>query len=232
MKYKKIFIAVLLLVSFVFVSEAQIIVTSTNAKSKIIKVTSDRKKGLAIRPELGVGVVDYFNNVRYFPDLSVTSNLLCGLIYQFNPYISMGVVTGVNYTTFGNLTTIPIFANIRGYFCNRKWSPYYDIKLGYNFTPNSYSARYNDAHKYGSSYGHVLKYYKLTGFYSSFGLGLQYKNFDFGLEVHLVTEQYILESYPWRDFAADMLSIDRYKKITLGTLGLKVAYNFQLKKKK
>ncbi len=168
MKFIKLLLPAILLFAFVCTTEAQIVVTSTSASTeKTPKTKSIRQKGLVVRPEIGIGLNT---------SAKMQLNILGIANYQFNPYISLGGGTGLIYTNFErnfsqHFFSIPIYANIRGYFCNRKWSPYYDIKLGFNGTINQ-KDYYESGH---DKYTEI----NLTGFYADFGLGMQYKNYDF-----------------------------------------------------
>jgi len=226
MKKIKILFTVLMLFAFVYKAEAQIVVTSTTASTeKTPKTKSIRQKGLVVRPEIGIGL-----NVEEWMQLKL--NILGIANYQFNPYISLGGGTGLIYNNFDeyfvqqHFFSIPIYANIRGYFCDRKWSPYYDIKLGFNGTINQ-----KDYYESGND-----KYTEinLTGFYADFGLGMQYKNYDFGIELYLYPVNYDKFYYnPDGYFGfSEWIFAESVKEFDLFSGCLKFAYNFQIKKKK
>lgn len=52
--------------------------------------------------------------------------------YQFNPYFFLGAGMGVEYFFDYETVVVPIFANARGYFMDRKTSPFIDVKIGYS----------------------------------------------------------------------------------------------------
>ena len=52
--------------------------------------------------------------------------------YQFNPYFFLGAGVGVEYFFDYEAVVVPIFANARGYFMDRKTSPFIDVKIGYS----------------------------------------------------------------------------------------------------
>lgn len=231
MKFIKLLLPAILLFAFVCTTEAQIVVTSTSASTeKTPKTKSIRQKGLVVRPEIGIGLGI---NTSYG---KMQLNILGIANYQFNPYISLGGGAGLSSNNFDkddkdfHFFSIPIFANIRGYFCDRKWSPYYDIKLGFNGTINQ-----KDCIDYGN-----YKYtdINLTGFYADFGLGMQYKNYDFGIELYLYPLNYDLfykEGY--YDYATntnyyEWIFSRSEKEFDSFSVCLKFAYNFQIKKKK
>ena len=226
MKFIKLLLPAILLFAFVCTTEAQIVVTSTTASTEKIpeppKEKSLRQKGLVVRPEIGIGLNT---------SAKMQLNILGIANYQFNPYISLGGGAGLSSNNFfdEHFFSIPIFANIRGYFCDRKWSPYYDIKLGFNGTINQ-----KDCIDYGN-----YKYtdINLTGFYADFGLGMQYKNYDFGIELYLYPLNY---DYFYKQFYYDYTTNTNYyewsfsesEKMFDFSVCLKFAYNFQIKKKK
>ncbi|NLE03354.1 MAG: hypothetical protein GX638_00940 [Crenarchaeota archaeon] len=239
MKFIKLLLPAILLFAFVCTTEAQIVVTSTTASTEKIpeppKEKSLRQKGLVVRPEIGIGL----NMIGE----EMEPNILGIANYQFNPYISLGggtglIYTGLIYTNFGrnfsqHFFSIPIYANIRGYFCNRKWSPYYDIKLGFNGTINQKDSIID----YGSS-NYKYTDINLTGFCADFGLGMQYKNYDFGIELYLHPLNY---DYFYKRFYYDHATNTNYYEWIFSrseeefysfSVCLKFAYNFQIKKKK
>lgn len=188
------------------------------------KSKSIRQKGLVVRPEIGIGL-----NLEKGMQL----NILGIANYQFNPYISLGGGTGLSYNNFDedfgqHFFSIPIYANIRGYFCDRKWSPYYDIKLGFNGT-------INQKDYYINNYAINQKYtdINLTGFYADFGLGMQYKNYDFGIELYLYPVNYDrFYYYPDGNFGfSEWRFAESVKEFDLFSVCLKFAYNFQIQKK-
>lgn len=231
MKKIKILFTVLMLFAFVYKAEAQIVVTSTTASTeKTPKTKSIRQKGLVVRPEIGIGL-----NLEKGMQL----NILGIANYQFNPYISLGGGTGLSYNNFDedfgqHFFSIPIYANIRGYFCDRKWSPYYDIKLGFNGTINQKDYyEYQEFDNYYESYN-KYKYTEinLTGFYADFGLGMQYKNYDFGIELYLYPVNYDRFYYQDVNFGfSEWIFAESVKEFDLFSVCLKFAYNFQIQKK-
>lgn len=241
MKFIKLLLPAILLFAFVCTTEAQIVVTSTTASTEKIpeppKEKSLRQKGLVVRPEIGIGIG---LNTEIGIGLKTSSKMHLNILgianYQFNPYISLGGGAGLSYTNFErnfgqHFFSIPIYANIRGYFCNRKWSPYYDIKLGFNCTINQKDSIVDDNKKYTDI--------NVTGFYADFGLGMQYKNYDFGIELYLYPVNY---DYFYKQFYYDYTTSpstsyyewnfsESEKGFYFFSLGFKFAYNFQIQKK-
>lgn len=172
----------LVLFGMATLSEAQIVVSSTNASTTKIYEKSGREKGWLIRPELGVGY-HVMEGGGFMFDPSVT------IEYQFNPYFSIGAGTGVAlikkhshpiYDTCydnGGMTSIPIYANLRVYFCDRKWSPFFDLKLGANIPVKQY---YEDEQQTSFHSYHNITTVSTQGITFQGTLGVQYKNFDVG----------------------------------------------------
>lgn len=157
-----------------------------------------RQKGLGIRPEIGLGAKSCL----------LTTKALCNIVYQFNPYISIGGGTGFYYMYDNlfdnNYLSVPLYATACVYFCNRKVSPYFDAKLGYMLPLNNCSY-------------YIYLNERFSGFYSDFIFGLDYKNFDIGINIDLFKRKWIYYG--------------ENKKYEY-SIGLKFGYNFQIKKKK
>lgn len=163
MKHPRIIIAMAVLLGAASLAEAQIVVSSTTATT--IREKSGREKGIVIRPDLGIGW-----GVAQEPLLVEFSGTVA---YQLNPYLAIGVGLGFDFDSYaGNtLLFLPVFVNARAYFCDRKWSPFLDIKIRYVSNINKV-----ETYQYG--------YYSQTWVKGlSYGgtLGMQYKNVDFGL---------------------------------------------------
>ena len=171
MKHTIIIMAMLMLLGAASLAEAQIVVSSTTAST--IREKSGREKGLVIRPDLGAGW-----GVAYGPLLVEINGTIA---YQLNPYLAIGVGLGYDYDRYGdnNLSFLPVFVNARAYFCDRKWSPFLDLKI-------RYVTNINKVETY--QYGYLSETY-VKGLSYGGTLGVQYNNFDFGvsgyfLDVH------------------------------------------------
>lgn len=175
-------------------------------KTKKGRQSSIRKKGLAIRPEIGIGAKSCL----------LTTNSLCNVVYLFNTYFSIGGGTGFYYMYDNlydnNYLSVPLYANARLYFCNRKVSPYFDVKLGYihPIIRNSYSCYLKE---------------RFSGFYSNFIFGLDYKNFNIGINIDLFKRKWRIRYY-YHDWYYNNESKYEY------SIGLNFGYNFKIKKKK
>lgn len=145
MKKVRIIMVMLVLLGMASLADAQIVVSQTTASTTRIHEKSGREKGFVIRPEIAAGF-GFWTGVMY--------DLNCSFDYQFNPYFSVGAATGV-YTP-GDLVRFPLYANARAYFCDRLWSPFFDVKVGLT----------------------TGKGFRLNG-----TLGVQYKSFDVGCTV-------------------------------------------------
>ena len=53
--------------------------------------------------------------------------------YKFNPYISIGLGTGVHYYSDYQAALVPIFANFRAHFLDADVSPFINAEVGYAF---------------------------------------------------------------------------------------------------
>lgn len=53
--------------------------------------------------------------------------------YQFNPYFSLGIGTGMRYYFDVDGLLIPVFADFRANFTDNKFSPYFSLGIGYSF---------------------------------------------------------------------------------------------------
>jgi len=209
MKFIKLLLPAILLFAFVCTTEAQIVVTSTTASTeKTPKTKSIRQKGLVVRPEVGTGPGWFFTGSQ----LSMAISAYCNINYQYNPYLSFGGGIGYNFIHYSgrtiNVSSLPLFANIRVNILDKKNSPFFDWKLGFNLPLNT-SKLYVP---YESN--------RLIGFNSDFNFGLQVNNFSFGLG---------LLWYYYQHEEEKLHSDDPNSALALC---LKFAYNFQIKKKK
>lgn len=174
---------------------------------------SGRRKALVIRPEIMSGY-----GAQHFPiDANVT------ISYQFSPYFSIGLGSGINlaHRTLPqcNLIAIPVYANLRVYFCDKPWSPFFDVKAGYNLPLNTF---YND-HYYDDFYD-LYKLYslKLSNANMRATLGLEVNHFNFGFTAGM-NRFYRVDH---TDYDEDYAHIE-----SRFVLSLSVAYNFQIWKK-
>lgn len=221
MKNTRIIMALLMLLGAASLAEAQIVVSQTTASTTRIHEKSGRKKGVVIRPEIALGFgngrssVDYWEyEMDFYGKINLIS-LYCNFDYQFNPYFTLGAGTGLltntsRYyeidSTGGTVSyrgfSLPLCANARAYFCDRKWSPFFDIKIGYNIplkrSPNS-----------------------LDGVHLTCMLGLQFKRFDIGLFASWLNGSFRVYSNNTNDF----LQIKSRNKV----FGIDVAYNIPFK---
>lgn len=240
MQRTRIILIVLAFFAVQKIVEAQTLITSTTASTTVVHSKSGREKGFVLRPEIGVGI----NNLHDFIKISpFVYNLNGTIAYQYNPIFAFGGGVGFDYypdLIFGEAdydeveyktTVIPIFANMRAFFCDRELSPFLDVKIGY--------ALPLAAHQVWNSYGypsasHELKYL-FSGLKLNCGLGLQYKGVDivFALgkfDAHLKTKATVnsigVDNETFKDI---VLSNDDVGWISSYTIS--IAYNVQLKKR-
>ncbi|MBQ7551086.1 MAG: hypothetical protein IJT04_06135 [Bacteroidales bacterium] len=225
MKTTRITLLVLAFFAVQQIGEAQTLITSTTATTTVVHSKSGREKGFVFRPEIGLGINNFYNFKRPF-----VYNLNGTIAYQYNPFFAFGGGVGGDYypslilseTNYYELfdeyefkiAVIPIFANMRAYFCDREWSPFFDVKIGYALP----LAAHQVWNSYGYSASDELKYL-FSGLKLNCGLGLQYKGIDivFALgkfDAHLKTKPVVFSN-------------DHFGWVSSYTIS--IAYNVQLK---
>lgn len=200
---KTLLIITLFILGLSSITEAQIIVNSTQAITIRIIEKSSRQKGLILRPEIGVGILLDDPNGYYY-------NFIGNIGYQFNPYITLGGGLGIHFME--NSSAIPFYFDVKGYFSNRVWSPYYNIKLGYSV-----------------NLSHSTTYTLGGGIYYAFGFGMNYKNFDFGIEISAMGGEWVYDYNYNIYYYSDNYISDNY---IFSSLKLTFGYNFPLNTKK
>lgn len=230
MKKARIIMAILMLLGAASLAEAQIVVSQTTASTSKVYEKSGREQGFVIRPELGLGA-----------DLGYCGGWFLGLhatfAYQFNPYFTLGAGTGLNCLPKSHadirpemVSAFPLFANARVYFCDRQWSPFFDVKVGFH-VPWSESY-YKESGYWEGEYSEYTM--SLSGLLLCGTLGMQYKNFDFGCTAGMIRmhEHYYTKykhlNTNWYDYYDSESRDDNYGGLLI--LGY-VAYNIQFKKK-
>ena len=199
MKKARIIIAMLVLFGVASLAEAQIVVSQTTASTTRVHEKSGREKGWVICPEVGISKKFYMANVT--------------AAYQFNPFLSIGGGTGLEYRTDNlylfdsigmmssgerySLVSLPIYVNARVYFCDRKLSPFIDLKAGYQIPVSESNVLYAAQETLESLFAIAM-------------LGAQYKNIDLGV-------------------ALAYFKAKGYDQ-SVETIMVRLAYNFQLSK--
>lgn len=185
MKKVRIIMAMLVLLGAAPLAEAQIMVSSTTASTQRIYEKSGREKGWVIRPELTMGYTFHYG---------FSSIINATFAYQFNPYYTIGAGAGVNIFPRSNLVAIPVFLDFRAYFRDRKWSPFVDLKVGFQLPINEHQRRdywYN---------GYDLYTNRISGFLLQSTFGMQYKNFDFGISFDLYSSYDSMVTYEYDNY--------------------------------
>ena len=103
---------------------------------KLTKEASQGKGGNASGSSSGYrGIVEtgYQFGVGDYGMSRLKLNVING--YQFNPYFSMGLGVGLRYYTEDEQALIPLFADFRVHFMDKKVSPYFSLGAGYSFNP-------------------------------------------------------------------------------------------------
>ena len=119
------------------------------------------------------------------------------------------------------MASIPLYANLRVYFCDRKWSPFFDLKVGYNFIVKEY---YKKEYYTNSEYCRYSENAFTQGIVLQGALGLQYKSFDFGFTFGTYNFK---ESYSYYNEHGIVENSHSNNRMDLKLL-LTFAYNFQL----
>lgn len=121
--------------------------------------------------------------------------------YQFNNYLFVGGGIGLNYYTDMEKYSVPVFANLKANFINKKVTPFADVKAGF-------------------SVGGV------GGFYTSIGLGIRFalKN-KTALNVKL---EYNYQGYYYDDESDNdhFFNWDFLEHTDLNGIGLKIGFEF------
>ena len=230
---KRTLLIIMMLFGLAALTEAQIVVTSTTASTKHVKKErpkSGREKGLVIRPEFeyGSGFAGYGN---------IGINAFVG--YQFNPYFAVGGSCGFlldiyykgpnshhsnsEYTFINEQrpSSIPLYANARVYFIDRKWSPFLDLKLGYLIPIRDGKYSYEKTYYYSGTIGHGKVTETMLGFTFGGTLGVQFKGFDLGITAQSLKIHHV-DNYDQHSYVVD-------ENQHLGYFGISIAYNIQFK---
>ncbi|MBP1645352.1 MAG: hypothetical protein H6Q16_927 [Bacteroidetes bacterium] len=215
---KTLLVITLFILGLSSITEAQIIVNSTQASTIRIIEKSSRQKGLILRPEIGIGTLLDSPGGYY-------SNFIGNIGYQFNPYITLGGGLGIHFME--NSSAIPLYFDVKGYFSNRVWSPYYNIKLGYSLNLSNSTPEHQPHDNY-------CDYTLGGGIYYAFGFGMNYKNFDFGIEISAMGGESVdhICYYYYDYYNGGYNYYNSYDKEVLSSLKLTFGYNFPLNTKK
>ena len=179
---------------------------------------SGREKGFVIRPEIGItsGWESKSNQLfGYF--------LQGSFVYNFNANFNAGIGTGAHYYEWNHvgekddIFSLPIYANIRIYFCNKKVSPFFDFKIGYNI-PLSEGKVIGEEPE--SVYHNVCM--KIKGLYGLLSLGLQVKKIDVGMSIGWT------KGVNYYKGNVNLDSVEEYPRWYFMPV-FSIAYNFQFK---
>ncbi|MBR4836901.1 MAG: hypothetical protein IK004_00500 [Bacteroidales bacterium] len=182
---------------------------------------SGREKGLIIRPEIGVGMGSLGKSDHYY-----ALYLQGSVDYQFNPYFNAGVGAGFSTNNWclggigkDKVMALPVYANLRAYLCDKKVSPFFDLKMGYNIPLNEGRIReeYNPPlHLWNDSY------FKIKGLYGMLSFGLQAGGMDVGISMGWVQGVS-------REMDQNMNYNVKEHSNSYFMTAFSIAYNFQLK---
>lgn len=99
-------------------------------------LTNDIREKIAVPPSLKLN--EFYHEFRgglLFGDENISGSINTINGYQFNQYL--GTALGIGMNKYGNYTTLPIYASVRGYLMNQKVVPFYFGDIGYGFAWNS-----------------------------------------------------------------------------------------------
>jgi hypothetical protein len=227
---KKLFIIIVLCVSC-SMAHAQIIVSSTTRTSK--GLLSNRTTGWNLMPEIGFGA-DFGTDMFDFENAHCAAYLHLTGQYFITPNIAVGggfglALGGTVFTLWYDHEVpetkkiIPLFVNGRAYFGKKILSPYVDLRLGYEiWSREANSSDYSDVY---CSVPQGYEFKAHTGLFFGIGIGMEYKSFDYGLQ--LKATSYRCEY----SYAPDgVISYTDYDDKPLVSLTLHLSYRIPLKK--
>lgn len=151
-----------------------------------------------------------FGQTSYGVAPSFSANIVNS--YQFNPHFGTGLGLGIDL--YGNITTLPVYANLKGAFTKKKVTPYYFLNAGYTFAWAN--EHYNDL-----EYDHVK-----GGWFFQPGLGYQFNMaqsallIGFGYRIQKVTLDYHTPNWQWDG------EIFYHEEITIRRLSFSVGISF------
>lgn len=198
-------------------------------------VKSGRDDGFLIRPQLSFSTLsENYSN-------SFMAEAQCTFAYQLGPRMSIGCGTGFlgsSVVVWGKpdhiLFSIPIFLDVRYYILDRLWSPYLELRGGFNLKLNE--SYYDLKSEFQNcTYYDVFQYFK--GSMMDFSVGVQYKNIDCGLSLKNVTMVHYEDYYYTDHYEIDgvgydnIYDSDRYYRDPIWFFAINFAYNFPLKGK-
>lgn len=170
---------------------------------------SNRHRGILIRPEVSFGMLNILNGYGVNGVVSVD--------YKFNPYFALGGSIGwssyarlqqyyaswfynyqngnyevgsnnvLNEYYFCKFSSLPLFVNARVNFCDKNWSPFVDLKLGYSI---SLKDGEKEVYYPDNSSDNNLAYKStiiMKGISGAVTIGMQYKIFSFGITTSMFT---------------------------------------------
>lgn len=100
-------------------------------------------------------------------------NLIGG--YQFNPYVSIGVGSGLRYYFNNSNALVPLIFDLKINFMNRKVSPYFSISAGYNF--NAFNSFKKAGYLINPAIGVCIRVYEKSALYLGFEIEVQQMEF-------------------------------------------------------
>lgn len=195
---------------------------------ELVPYVSPLDRGFIIRPEVGAGI----NIVRFNYDTYVAPSINSSITFarQFNPFIAVGGGPWMRYSftkiehLHGNYKIYLCggFANLRVYFRDRRYSPFFDVKLGMCYVNAHYPVKvYVNSHD-------VFDEKKSRGIagVAEVSFGWRFKKFYFCILAHYNFEHYNDWYHTYgRPYYGKAVNQNYGVSLNLG-------YNIQFKKKK
>lgn len=100
-------------------------------------------------------------------------NLIGG--YQFNPYVSIGVGSGLRYYFNNSNALVPLIFDLKINFIDRKVSPYFSISAGYNF--DAFKSFGKKGYLINPAIGVCIRVYEKSALYLGFEIEVQQMEF-------------------------------------------------------
>lgn len=179
------------------------------------KYTREGKTKPAFEPKVGfihaadIGLL--FGNNAYGSGSSPSVNIVNS--FQFNSYVGTGL--GLGLDLHGNITTLPVYVNLKGALTKKKVTPYYFLNAGYAFAWDSENDSFIEYDKVQG--GWLLQ----PGFGYQFNMAQSALLVGLGYRIQKMTLDYHTSSWGWGNS-----DIFYHEERTLRRLSLSVGITF------
>jgi hypothetical protein len=152
--------------------------------SEVVKIS----KEAILRPSININKTkDYFKGTGFTHRFSLETMLGqsqygimpgFGLHYQSNYHLHrlLGLGGGVGINTFLELSFVPVYANIKGYFMKSSATLYYDLNIGYGIILPSYHINSNGGFYIRPAFGLRFSSSSSLHLFLDFGYNIQFAN--------------------------------------------------------